>query len=185
MERHAAGRNRTGLAITGAVLLVAALAVLARALNLLPGVLGPATDAVGGPRIRELTTDNTWFWVLVAVASVVVALLALGWLLSQLNQGSLRSLRLEPDTRHGTTTVPTRAVTGALEADLTDSPDIRQAQATITGRPSQPRVWVSATLVATADIRGARQRVREALARHRQALTAEELPTTVLLRSGR
>lgn len=185
MDRRGVRRNRAGLAIVGAILVLAGLAALARSLGLFPGVLGPADTAVTDSRVRELTSDNTWFWVALAIVSIVVALLALWWLISQLRSSATRTLRLEPDPRHGTTTVPARVAGGALEADLVDSPHFRQAQATLLGNPARPRLYLTATLLASADFGAAKQRLHEALSRYRRAMDAQETPTTVLLRSSR
>lgn len=178
MDRRTARMNRTGLAIVGVILLLAGLAALARGL----GLFGSADAAVTDPDTREFASDSPWFWWVVAAVAIVVALLALLWLASQIPGRGVRALRMEPDPRHGTTTVPARVAARALESDLLDSPHFRQASATLAGSPTRPRLHLVATLAPTADYQAARRRLGEALNRHRQALDTRDLHATVLLR---
>lgn len=185
MDRRPARLNRTGLAIVGALLVLISLAALARIVELWPDQLGPAGTAVTDTRARELTSDNTWFWVVLAIVLAILAVLALAWLAAQFRNRSVSTLRVEPDPRHGNTTMPARAATAALEADLTDSPHFRSAQASLQGSPGRPKLRLVATLRSGTDYDAARSQLNEALNRHQQALDAEDLPTTVLLRATR
>ncbi len=185
MSRRTARGNRLGLALTGLALLLTGAAALARGLGRWPRVFGDAHAAVTDRHTREVAHGSIWFWIPLAVAVVVVGLLALRWLAVQTRTEAVRAIRLEPDPREGTTTLPARAVTGALHDDLAASPYLRRANATLTGSPARPRLSLTVTLEPAADVAAARHRVHEALGRLRQAMETRHLPTVVTLRTAR
>jgi hypothetical protein len=185
MSRRTARGNRIGLAIVGLVLLAVSLATLARSLNLMPGILGSPDAPVIEQRTREFAAEQTWFWVVLAVALIVIALLALRWLAIQTRTDTIGRLRLESDPRRGVTTMPAGVATGALENDLVSSPYLRRASASLNGTSTQPRLNLSATLTPSAEVAAAKSKVYEALERYGRAMEAPDLPTTVHLRIGR
>lgn len=185
MSRRTARGNRIGLAFVGLLMLLVALAMLARSFNIMPGILGSPDAPVIEPRTSEFAAEQTWFWVVLAVVLIVIALLALRWLALQTRSDSLGRLRLESDPRRGVTTMPAGAATGALEHDLAGSPYLRRASASLNGTASRPRLNLSATLAPSAEVSAAKGRLYEALERYGQAMEAPDLPTTVHLRVGR
>lgn len=185
MSRRTNRGNRIGLAIVGLLLLIAGLLVLARSLNLAPGILGSPDAPVAEQRTRDFAAEQTWFWVVLAVVLILIALVALRWLAVQTRSDTLRRLRLESDLRRGATTMPTGAATGALEEDLSGSPYLRRASATLNGSASRPRLRVAATMAPSAEVWAVRTRLYEALGRYGQAMETPELPTIVQLRVGR
>jgi hypothetical protein len=182
MNRRTARGNRIGLAIVGTVLLLAGAAALLRGLDLLPDLFGAAEAPVTSEPTRDFVADQDWFWPAVAAALIVVALLALRWLLAQTRTGALRTLRLQPDARRGATTMPARTLAGALEDDLARSPYLNRPRATHTGSRTSPRLRVAASVEPGADPGAVRTRAQEAVDHCRQALEAPTLPTTVLFR---
>jgi hypothetical protein len=185
MPRRTARGNRIGLALVGLGLLVAGAAALARGTGLWPRVFGDRHAAVTDRYVRDFADDHLWFWIALAAAAVVVALLALRWLAVQARTDALRSIRLEPDPREGTTTLPARALTGALDDDLAGSVYLRRATATLTGSPARPRLSLTVTLEPDADPAAAKHRIDQALDRARQAMEVADLPTVVHIRTGR
>ncbi|NYH86547.1 hypothetical protein SAMN05421678_108130 [Actinopolymorpha cephalotaxi] len=184
-NRRTALRNRVGLALVGLVLLLAGAAGLARGLNLLPRMFGPASGPVIDPATVRFGVEQKWFWPALAVVAIVLALLALWWLASQTRVDSLRNLRLEPDSRQGVTNLPGKAVTAAIENDLADSPYLHRGHARLTGSAAHPRLHLHVVLDHDADPAAARARIDQALARVRQAVELDELPTTVELTARR
>lgn len=184
MNRTARG-NRIGLAIVGLVLLVAGAAALVRGLDLMPGVLGEADAPVTEQRVRDFAADQLWFWVLLAIVLILIALLALRWLAVQTRTDAVRNLRLEPDTRRGSTVMPAAAATGALEDDLANSPYLRRAQASLNGSATRPRLHLNLTMEPTAPPHAVRERTHEALDRYARAMENPQTPTVVKLRVGR
>jgi HAMP domain-containing protein len=185
VSRRTARGNRIGLAIVGLALLIAGLLTLARGLDIMPGILGSPDAPVAEQRTRDFLAEQTWFWVVLAVVLVLIALLALRWLAVQTRSDALGKLRLESDARRGATTMPAGAATGALEEDLASSPYLRRASATLNGSASRPRLNLSATIAPSAEVAAAKGRVYEALERYGRAMETPQLPTLVHLRVGR
>lgn len=185
MGRRIGRGNRIALLGIGVVLTAVGGAALVRGLALFPGVLGPAGAPVTGPAARHFARDQSWFWPVIAVAALAVMLLALWWLIAQGRTRALHRITLEPDTRRGTTRVPARAVTAALEDDLTASPYIRQARAVLTGTSARPRLALGITLRPGADAGEAVGRISAAVSRMRQALESPQLAATVRIRTAR
>lgn len=184
MNRTARG-NRLGLAIVGVILLLAGVAALVRALDLIPGVLGSADAPVVEEPLRDFAADQPWFWVLLAVVLIIIALLALRWLAVQGRSEAVRTLRLESDSRKGSISMPADAATGALEDDLETSPYLRRAQAGLNGGPSRPRLRLSVTMEPTAEPAAALERTYQALDRYAQAMEMPDAPAVVQLHVGR
>ena len=185
MPRRTARGNRLGLALTGLALLAGGLAALARGLGRWPHLLGDAHVPVIDRSTRAFAGDHLWFWIALAAVAVVLALLALRWLAVQTRSEAVRDIRLEPDPRQGTTTLPARAVTGALHDDLGESPYLRRTTASLTGSPARPRLHLVVTLEPEADPAAVRDRVHATLGRLRGAMETADLPTVVLLRTAR
>lgn len=174
--------NRLGLVVVGVLLLAAGLAALARGLDVAPQLLGGAGQPVLDERVRD-TAAQPWFWPVVAVGLLLVALLALRWLAVQTRSGAIRSIRLEPDPSHGRTTLPAKVVTAALADDLATQLRPRRTQVALTGHRMRPQLQLELTLPVDADPVAVQYGLRRALARHRRALEAGDLPANVLLRA--
>lgn len=185
MPRRTGGGNRICLAIIGLVLLLAGATALVRGLNLRPGLLGAADVPILDRATRAFAGGTTWFWGALAAALILIALLALLWLAAQIRTGAVRTIRLESDPRQGSTAVPARALTGALQDDLTADPYLRRASVTLAGAPAHPRLSLSVTLEPDADVAAAKDRIHQALDRIRQAMQAPGLPAVVHIRTGR
>ncbi|HZB30958.1 MAG TPA: alkaline shock response membrane anchor protein AmaP [Streptosporangiaceae bacterium] len=185
MSDRTARGNRIGLTIVGLALIAAAVVALARGLGLWPGLLGDAADPVTNQRVRAFAADHLWFWLALLAVAILIALLALRWLIAQTRTESIGAIRLEPDSRHGRTTLPAATLTAALRNDLEESPYLRRTRATLNGHPARPRLAMAVTLEPDADPAAAEQRVREALARLRQAMETDHLTTIIEIRSAR
>ena len=182
MTRRAARVNQAGLLAVGLLLLAAGAAALARGLDLRPDLLGPAHAPLISSYLRQYPRNHRWFWPAGAGVAVLVALLALRWLSIQGATGAIRRLPLETDDRGGTTHLPARAATAALEQDLAASPDLPRVRAILTGTPRAPRLILTVTLSASADPAAARHRIDQAIGRLRQTLDTENLPAVLHLR---
>lgn len=174
--------NRVGLAIVGVLLLLAGAAAVARGLDLWPDLLGAAQAPVTDQRTRDFVTERDWFWPVVAAALIVIAVLALWWLLAQARTSRVTDLRLETDVTRGATRMPARAIAGAVEEDLGRSPYLGRTRSTITGSGLDPRLWLATSVEPASDPEAVRARIHAAVDRCRQALEAPAMRTTVLLR---
>jgi hypothetical protein len=184
MSSRTARGNRIGLTIVGLALIAAAVTALARGLGLWPALLGDAADPVTNQRVRAFAADELWFWPALAAVAILIALLALRWLAVQTRTETIGAIRLEPDSRHGSTTLPAGTLTAALQNDLDESLYLRRTRATLTGHPAHPRLALTVTLEPNGDPAAAEQRIQQALDRLRQAMETDHLPTTVEIRTA-
>ncbi|GAA0579054.1 alkaline shock response membrane anchor protein AmaP [Actinomadura livida] len=181
MDRRPAHLNRTGLALTGAVLTVVGGASLARGLGAFGD--GRASAPVLTAGARRFAEDNAWFWPAVAAAAVLLALLGLAWLLAQGRTGRLRGLELEPDTGAGGTRLSAKAVSGALETEIGEYPGVQKVRARLIGSSSRPELRLDIAYGRQADPAELRRRVQEeAVPRLRAAVERDSVPTVVRLR---
>ncbi|GAB1509226.1 alkaline shock response membrane anchor protein AmaP [Actinophytocola sp. KF-1] len=170
--------NRVLLALIGLVLLAAgAFAILTNTGVLTvvgrEGVLAPGT-----------ARPPTWALYVIAAAGVVVALLALRWLLAQVTPATkTRTWQLEETPEHGGTELSTGTVTAPFAADVTACPGVHSARAALSGPPRSPRLAVVVDVEQDAAVDDVRSYlVTHALPRLRQALDLADLPTTVEFR---
>src|ERR1700759_4392009 len=133
MIRRTGRGNRIALLLIGLALLLGGAAGLLRGLAVWPKWLGAKHALIIDEPTRHWVAGQSWFWPTVAAVAVLVFLLTLWWLASQGQTRVLRRIALEPDARRGTTSLPARAVTGALENDLAASPHLRQISLALTG----------------------------------------------------
>lgn len=168
--------NRVLLAFLGVLLLAAGgfavathygvLTVLGRDARLAPGAALPPT----------------WVLYVTAAAGVVVALLALRWLLAQLTPAtSSQTWQLAdgPDR----TELATGTATAPFVAEVTDCPGVHAARAALSGPHRAPRLAVVVHIEQDAEVPAVRDHLTSvALPRLRQALDLDALPTTVEFR---
>ncbi|MEU9884480.1 alkaline shock response membrane anchor protein AmaP [Sphaerisporangium sp. NPDC051011] len=175
MKHRPAAANRVGLVLVGLLLALAGAVTLVRAL----GLLGSPNAPLIPPEVAGFPAGRPWLWPAVIAGSLVVALLALYWLLVQGRLDTLRTLELEPDPSHGTTRVSAGAAAGALEDDLAEHVGGERARASLAGAPSDPRLAIVVVLPDQADPAVARQGINGAVARLRRSLETDRLPATV------
>ena len=96
--RRTARGNRVGLGLLGLILLVAGAAILIRSTGLFGGILGPPGEPVySDATVAWVHDQRPWLWLTIAAVGVLVALLALRWLLVQLRSDRLGRLMLDTD----------------------------------------------------------------------------------------
>ena len=195
MSSKTARGNRIGLAVVGVLLLAAGGYVLARSL----GAFG--TEQADAPVYAErsaswIHAQQPWIWITLAAIGVIVALLALRWLLVQLRTDRLgriamdTDLALDPyddgDLGAGRTTLPTSALTTAIGQEIDGYPGVRAVTVHVAGRPDRPELRLEVTIESGADPARIRTRiVDEAIAHAKAALDTEFLPTQLLLAVNR
>ena len=157
MHRRTARGNRLGLALTGALLLIAGLALVGANRGSF-GAAGPREYLYGGGVRRFVADNRTWLWPVVAAVAVVVGLAFLRWLLVQTRVDAVRTVRVDSETADsGTTTggrtrMPAAALTDAVEADLGAVRGVRRANARLCGAPDRLELWLEITADADADL---------------------------------
>lgn len=177
-------RNRGVLAVLGLLVAVAAGVLLALGL----GAFG-AHAARTATLPHELTTyfrSERWIWAVVGAAGLVVAILALRWLVAQLHPERVRELRVPTDPKTGVTTLAARALTDAASAEIDGYRSVQRAAARLTGDPSAPRLHLVVTIDERGDVTDLRARIgREAIPHVRSALDQPDMPVVLDLRVGR
>ena len=175
-------------AVNRAVLLLfALLLVAAGVLGLVLSFGGFGSDAAAGSVIplqaRTFPASHSWFWSAVAAACVLVALLALWWLLSQLSTDRVTRLDVTTDDSEGRTTVHAGALTDAVEAEATAIRGVAGASAHMAGAQA-PRLSLSVNLTDYADLADVRRQLEEQTVPHaRQAMDDPNLPVDIELRA--
>ncbi|GLU47638.1 alkaline shock response membrane anchor protein AmaP [Nocardiopsis ansamitocini] len=175
--RKSARGNRWGLAFVGLLLLAAGAAALAAGL----GAFG--TGVAGSPLLTDSAaryTRASWVPYAVVALSVVLALIALRWLVVQGRVDWVGRLRMEPEPLMGTTELTAGAARGVFEEEVGEYPGVRRARVKMTESSSSPHLRLDLTLNADADATAVWRRVRgEALENLRSSLELDRLPAVV------
>jgi hypothetical protein len=136
--------------------------------------------------LRRFVNDNAgWFWLVVAVAALIIAWLAWRWLRVQLlPTPSLERLPVG-DRQEGTTTLSAAAVSDAVRREVEASPDLSSARVRLVGDPDHLVLDIRATVAAGADQGQALRFIEDdVLPLAVEALEKPDLGATVRLRLG-
>lgn len=189
--RRTARGNRIGLGLLGLVLLVAGGAIVIRSAGLVGGLLGPTGDPVYSDATASWVHDQrSWLWLTIAAVGVLVALLALRWLLVQTRSDRVGRLMVDTDHRDvpssGRADVPAGVVITAVGQEVDAYRGVQKIRVALTGRPDQPELRLTVTADPDADLSRLRHRITgEALAHARAALDTDRLTTHLQLIVGR
>jgi hypothetical protein len=175
---HADRTNRILLLLLALLLITAGAAAGAASI----GAFGTATrhsPLIANPTGHFIGTQGSWLWPAAAVAAVVLALLALRWLLALLfSTDRAGDLPITPGGSAGRTTLAARALTEAVAEEVESYRGVNSARARLLGDPADPELVVTAALEETADFAALRQRIEtRALAHARSAVGNPSLPT--------
>jgi hypothetical protein len=136
--------------------------------------------------LRRFVNDNAgWFWLVVAVAALLIAWLAWRWLRVQLlPTPSLDELPVG-DRREGTTTLSAAAVNDAVRREVESHPNVSSSRVRMVGDPDEPVLDIRATVVDGGDHDAVRRWVEDEVLPHaREALEEPTLEATLRLRLG-
>ena len=180
VTRKVDGVNRVVLLILALVLVAAGVIALLVGFNLF--FLAPDSAVLPGSA-TSWVAQQPWFWWVLAAVGLVLALLALRWLIAQLTTDGVGSL----DVTHGSgqggrTTVRSSGVTEAVEDDAESILGVERASARMAGHEAH-RLELTVTLSSDADIPRVRRELEERTVAHvRQALDDPSLPVQLELR---
>ncbi|WP_432020164.1 alkaline shock response membrane anchor protein AmaP [Streptomyces sp. 1222.5] len=150
--------NRVLLAITGLLLLGGGLLIISagldlyRRLHLTPPAGWPLTtpdDVLLSSGDRARWSSQGWWWPAVIAALTLIALLALWWLLAQLQQHRLSWVPVGTDHAQQGVALGHGALSDAIAAEAGALPGIDRAKVRLTGRPAHPRADITLTLTPT------------------------------------
>ncbi|WP_336206007.1 hypothetical protein [Nonomuraea sp. LPB2021202275-12-8] len=178
MNRKTGRGNRLGLALTGAVLTILGGVGLARGLGTFSTDWAPAGTPVVDGNVQDFfARTSPWIWWALAALSLVVALLALRWLLVQGRTDRYDSVLLEGGPG-GVTRVTADGVAHALAADVASGPAVLSADASLAGSPRQPEVRLRLVADEHTPMRAITDHLtRVAIPHLRAALERERVPT--------
>jgi hypothetical protein len=136
--------------------------------------------------------QQSWLWIAVAVVAIMVAVLALRWLIVQLRTERLAQIALDadggidPGNGAGPTDLPSAALTAAVGQEIDGYPGVRAVKVHMAGKPDQPELRVEVTIDPGVDPARIRARIAdEALTHVRTALDSPRLPTQILFAVAR
>lgn len=174
---HADRTNRTMLLLLALLLIAAGAAAGAASI----GAFGTTTrhsPLIDNPAGNFTGTQGGWLWPAAALAALILALLALRWLLALLfSTDRAGDLPITPGGSAGRTTLAARALTEAVAEEVESYRGVSSARARLLGDPADPKLVVTAVLEETADLAALRQRIEaSALAHARSAVGSPSLP---------
>jgi hypothetical protein len=134
------------------------------------------------PEVSGYVNRTPWFWWAVLVGGVIVALLALSWMLAQARTERIRRVELAAGDPVSATVVHAGAVTEAVEQEVGSYLGVIGASARLRGVRAR-RLDLVVAVSPTADLTELRDLLRQrAVVNLRQALDAPDLPVHIQLR---
>jgi hypothetical protein len=179
---HADRTNRTMMLVFALLLIAVGLDAGAASI----GGYGTGTahsHLMANPSGHFIGANGIWLWPVAAVAALVVALIALRWLIALLfSTDRSGDLLIRSGSGAGRTTLASGALTDAVAEEIEGYRGVNSARARLIGDREDPELVVTAGLEQTADFTALRQRIEtEALTHARQALGDMALPTQLEL----
>jgi hypothetical protein len=175
-------RNRAGLTLLGLLLAGSGGYGLARGW----GVFGD--DAAAEPLLSEswrsfVARNENWFWPAAALASLLVAVIALRWLRAQLASAAPRRVDLTHHGDGGTTVVAPTGAAAALARDVERYGGVSRAVARLSGDGDAPEIDLRVHVADSCNVPALRRRIEDdALPRFRRALELDKVDTNIEFR---
>ncbi len=121
---------------------------------------------------------GSWLWWAVAGVCVVIALLALRWMLALLlTTDRVSDINVIRKGQHGATVLHSSALTAAVSREIETYHGAESARARVLGDSGDPSLVVTVTAARSADLAALRARIEaEALSHARSALGKPDLP---------
>jgi len=175
--------NRTLLVLLGLVVLAVGALVVVASL----GLLGGQDTPVLPQQVLTYLIEQPWVPYAVAAVGIIVALLAIRWLLAQLpHRASSGRFRLKDDSGRGVTSIDADTVADAVRHDLQNYAGVSSARAGIHGSRDRPTATLTLVVDPDTDIRALQTRVHEhAILRMSEALGAQSVTTRLLVSVSR
>ena len=180
MRTGADTANRIVLFLLG--LLLVAVGGLGLALSLGAFEDWRANSPVLDEEVHTFPDEQPWFWWAVVGAALLLALLALWWLLSQLRTNRVSRIDRTTNFREGSTTLHAGALADAVEVEVEGISGVTSASARLHDRP---RLGLALTvgMTDTADIDKLRIHLEDDVVAHvRQAVGDPDFPVGIELR---
>jgi hypothetical protein len=174
---HADRTNRVALTVFGLLVLIIGAAGMSAAV----GVFGHGFSrrTLFANRVSSYVGHHGgWVWPAAAGVSLILALIALRWILALLvSTDRAGDIPVPVATSDGTTILQPAAVTGALTREISAYHGVDRAHGRIIGDGAAPEIVLEVTAKPATDLHSLYQRIEaEALTHARQALDKDTLP---------
>lgn len=180
MNSRANAVNRFMLVVLGLLLVAAGVLGLALSAEVLGE--GRSTDRVLPDDVAAFPDERPWFWWAVAGGLLLVAVLALFWLLTQLKRDRATRLDRTTDAREGYTILHASAVIHAVEDEATGITGVTGASADLREHGGL-RMFLRVELADSANIADVRDRLEEEVVAHlRESVGDPGFPVVIELR---
>jgi hypothetical protein len=174
---HADRTNRLALTLFGLVVLLAGAFALTASLGGFSNTYA-RRDLLANQAATYVSAHSDWFWWAAAGACLLLALLALRWIIALLlSTDRAGDITITRGSAHGTTIMHPAAVTGAVSREIETYHGANSARARALGDPASPELVVTVTAARSADLAALRHRIEtEALTHARHALGKPDMP---------
>ena len=143
-----------------------------------------ADNPVLPDEVRTYPDGRPWFWWAVAGALLLIAVLALVWLLAQLKTDRTTRLELTTNAQDGYTTLHASALTNAVEDEVLGITGVSNASANVREHRGK-RLFLRVELAESADINAVRTRIENEVVAHlREGVGDPGFAVTIELRPG-
>ena len=188
MHRRTSRGNRLGLTIVGGLLALTGAAAIATHLGLF-GSRAAAAKVYPQAMSAWLVRNHWTYWV-AAVVAVIIAGLALRWVIVQLRTDRLQRLSVDSERNTepnaGVTVLSSGAVVDAVTADVEQITGVQKASAALSGAKGDPELWLIVNLHDDADGGAVRRQLVEViLPEARTALEKPDLHAYLTLNTGK
>lgn len=179
---HADRTNRVALTLFGLLVLLAGAVGLATSL----GAFGQSFSqrTLFANRLSAyIGHHGVWVWPVAAGVCLVIAMVALRWILTLLvSTDRAGDIPVPVASQEGTTILQPTALTGAVTREISTYHGVEAAKARIIGEAVAPKIVLEVTAGQSASLHALHQRIEaEALAHVRQALGQADLPVQLNL----
>lgn len=183
---HADRTNRIALILFGLLVLLAGAAGITAS----TGVFGTAFSKrplFANHVSTYVGQHGSWVWSAAAAVCLLIALLALRWIVALLiSTDRAGDIPIPVSSHEGTTILQPTALTGALTREVGAYHGVDTARGRLIGDASAPEIVIAVTASQSADLHALHRRIEtEALAHTRQALGKTDLPVHLHLHVSR
>lgn len=178
---HADRTNRAALVLLALLLIAGGVVAGLLGFGVLDALAVPEDTLLDNATARFVGDNGAWFWPVVAVLALLLAWLALRWLITlSFSTDRVGELPVQGDPSGGRSTLSASALSRAVVAEVTGYRGVHAANARVVGDSEDPELVLEVTLEESTDLAAVRRRIEtEAVAHAREAMDQPALPVIV------